>query len=161
MRLLLPEHHKEIEAACTALLDTTYAEDPRELVAQYRRFECALLEHLAAEEELIVPIFGEHAPAEAAKIFAEHAELREALSKLGLEVELHVVRASSVHALVEALRAHGFREDAAMYPWARAHLPLDTRRQLFVRIGRSLRGLIRRNDSTLGAGEIRHTGYSR
>ena len=163
-RLLLAEHHRATEQACTALLARTYADDPHELVAQYRAFEHALLEHLAAEEELILPAYAQHDPADAQAIRDDHEAIRKALNRLGIEVELHVVRAHSVHELVDSLRAHAAREDAAMYPWAQVHLPLVTRRQLFVRVGRSLRALVqfrRRRERGLGEGSVRHTGYSR
>ena len=60
-----------------------------------------------------------------------------------LDVELHIVRVDTVKRLIETLQAHAAHEDAAMYPWAQEHLPLTLQRQLFVRIGRSLRALVR------------------
>lgn len=140
-RLLLPEHHRELEAACQALLDCTYGDDPRALILQYRAFEHATLDHLAAEEELILPAYMEHAPDEARVVWDEHAAIRQLLFRIGVEVELHIVQAATVKQLVDALQSHAAREDAAMYAWAQDHLPLSVRRQLFVRIGRSLRSL--------------------
>lgn len=140
--LLLADHHRATEQACTALLARTYADDPLELVAQYRLFEHALLDHLVAEEELILPAYSAHAPADAQALRDDHAAIRKALERLGIEVELHLVRAHSVNELVDSLRAHAAREDRGMYPWAQVHLPKVTRRQLFLRIGRSLRTLV-------------------
>ncbi len=162
--LLLAEHHRATEQACTALLARRYSDDPLELVAHYRSFEHALLEHLAAEDELILPAYAEHAPTEAQAIRDDHAAIRKALNRIGLEVELHVVRAHSVNELVDSLRAHAAREDTVMYPWAQVHLPPVTRRQLFLRIGRSLRALVqfrRRRAPELGPDSVHHTGYAR
>lgn len=125
-----------------ALLSKTYADEPRELVAQYRLFERAILEHVAAEEELILPAYAEAAPLDAKELASEHAAIRNALIKVGVEVELHVVRAHTVAALVRVLRAHAAREDRAMYPWAQVHLSAPARGQLIARIGDSLRVLV-------------------
>jgi Hemerythrin HHE cation binding domain len=150
-RLLLADHHREIEAACRALLACTYADDPFQLIAQYRAFEHAVLDHLAAEEEVILPGYAEAAPAGARAIRADHAALRQQLLAVGVEVELHFVRAETVCRLIDQLNAHAAREDASMYPWAQLHLPLPAKRRLFVRIGRSLRALARRADVPQGA----------
>lgn len=142
-RLLLADHHHAIEVACHALLSRTYAGDPRALIAQYRAFESAVLDHLAAEEALILPAYAESAPADARAIRNDHAWLRQKLFQVGIEVELHLARAQTVRELIDQLHAHATREDASMYPWAQMHLPLSTKRLLFVRTGRSLRSLAR------------------
>ncbi len=142
-RLLLAEHHREIEAACTALLARTYADDPRELIAQYKLFERAIVEHLDGEEQLILPAYSAEAPADAQAILAEHGAIRHALNRIGIEVELHLVRARSVHALVDLLRKHAEREDESMYPWAQLHLTVTAKGQLFDRIADSMRALLK------------------
>ncbi|HEX8108028.1 MAG TPA: hemerythrin domain-containing protein [Kofleriaceae bacterium] len=147
LRLLLAEHHRELETACRALLGHTYGEDPRELSLQYRAFERSTLDHLAAEEELILPAYADHDPDDAAAIRREHATIRRLLFQVGIEVELHIVRAGTVKRLIDVLQAHAAREDASVYRWAQDHLPLSTRRQLFVRIGHALRTLARRSSS--------------
>lgn len=140
-RVLLGDHHRATERACTALLARTYADDPQELIAQYRVFEHALLDHITAEEELILPAYEEHAPEDASAIRQEHAAIRQALYRLGIDVELHVVRAHSVNDLVAALRAHAAREDRQMYTWAQQYLPPVKREQLGLRVRRSLHAL--------------------
>lgn len=140
-RLLFADHHEKIEKACDALRAATYGEDSLELIARYRTFERAMLEHMAAEEEQILPAYAAEAPDEAAEIRATHDELRRQLYGLGVEVELHCVRAESLEQIVKTLRAHAAREDARMYPWAQVHLPLRTKEELVTRIARSLRSL--------------------
>lgn len=108
--------------------------------------------------------YAEHAPADAQALREDHVAIRKALEALAIEVELHCVRAHSINDLVNSLRVHAAREDAGMYPWAQTHLPATPRKQLMLRVGRSLRSLAqfrRRHVDGLGAASQRHTGYSR
>ena len=141
-RLLFADHHCKIEAACDSLRACAYTDDPLELIEQYRSFERSVLEHLKAEEDAILPAYAEHAPADAELIRATHDDLRQQLFRIGLDVELHSIRAESLDRLVATLRAHAAHEDREMYPWAQLNLPLRTKRQLFHRIGRSIRLLV-------------------
>ncbi len=140
-RLLLADHHRGIEAAYRRMLASIYADDARDLVRDFRTFERAILEHLAAEEDVILPAYALEAPQDAAQIRADHARIREALIRAGIDTDLHTMRAHNMKGLIEALRTHAAHEDERMYPWAQIHLPLSSRRGLFVRLGRSLRTL--------------------
>jgi len=140
-RLLLADHHRGIEEAYRRMLASIYADDALDLVRDFRTFERAILEHLAAEEDVILPEYALEDPEDAAVIRADHARIREALIRAGIDTDLHTMRAHTMKGLIEALRAHAAHEDARMYPWAQMHLPLRTRRGLFVRLGRSLRTL--------------------
>lgn len=140
-RLLLADHHRQIEEACRALRARAYEDCPRVLMEQYRVLERAVLEHLVAEETVILPDYTRHDPEAAYAIRDEHAAIRQLLLRIGVEVELHVVRLETLQSLIDTLHAHAAREDVSMYPWAQVHLPLSTKRRLFVRIGRSLRAL--------------------
>lgn len=143
-RLLLADHHRELEEMCNALLASAYEDCARSLTEQYRVFERAVLEHLEAEDMLLLPGYGLHAPDDAHAIGEEHAAIRRLLFLLGIEVELHLVRLETLRSLIATLHAHAAREDRTLYPWAQAHLPLSAKRRLFVRIGRSLRALAER-----------------
>jgi len=140
-RLLLADHHRQIEEACSALRACAQVNGPRALVEQYRAFEQAVLDHLEAEETVILPDYAADHQEDAYAIREEHAEIRTLLFRIGVEVELHLVRLETLQGLIDMLHAHAAREDASMYPWAQVHLPLSTKRRLFVRIGRSLRKL--------------------
>ena len=137
--LLLPEHHVRLLSRCRDLLAAAYADDSRELVTCWCELETELVDHMAAEEELILPRYAAHAPAEGQRIAADHARMRELLTPMGVEVELHESRASRLRQLVDTLEAHAAFEDAGMYPWAERNLGRDTRHLLGVRIGRWLR----------------------
>jgi hypothetical protein len=141
--LLLAEHHDELEAACADLRVAMHCGDPRELVDCYRAFEAGVVEHLRAEEDEILPAYGEFDPDDAAGIRNEHASIRARLYEIAVEVELHAIRAVTIEGIVEALRAHALHEDSGMYPWAEVHLPVSTRRQLSLRISQSLDTLSR------------------
>ena len=136
--LLLAEHHRAMEAACTELLGHTYADEPFELVAEYRRFEREVRAHLAAEEDLLLPRYAQHAPDDARKLLDDHEELRRLLYRIGVDVELHIVRAATVDQLVARLRAHAAHEDAGLYAWAAGGLDARVRDQLRARLAPSI-----------------------
>lgn len=140
-RLLFADHHRGIEAAYRALLAATYTDDPRELVTQFKIFENEILEHMAAEEEVILPAYEHYVPADARAVRKDHGRIREQLTRIGIDCDLHAIRADTMEELITELRTHAAREDLQMYRWAQIHLPLDTKRALFVRLGTSLRRL--------------------
>jgi Hemerythrin HHE cation binding domain len=115
-----------------------YADDSRQLAAAWAVLEAELESHMEAEEEVILPGFGAHAPDDAAQIRLDHARIRALLSPLGVEVELHMIRAHRLALLVEALAAHALFEDTTMYPWAEAHLPAVEQRLMLTRLSRWL-----------------------
>lgn len=135
---LLTEHHHQVEAACGGLIACAYADEPAALTEAYRSFEHEMLEHLRVEEELLLPGYAEYAPEDARALREQHDELRRALFRIGVDVELHVVRAHHVDRLIAELRAHAAHEDAGLYAWAASHLPAGHARELFDRIRRSL-----------------------
>jgi hypothetical protein len=120
--LLLPDHHRRIERLLEGMKIECRKGDPRALCAQWTDFEGDLNDHMAAEEEFLLPPFGEQHPDEAAFIGEDHARIRELLSELGLQVDLHCVRAEGIDQMVERLREHARREDALLYPWAAENL---------------------------------------
>ena len=91
-----------------------------------------------AEEDAILPAYTKRYPEDAQAIYRSHQELRRQLFRLGVEVELHEVRAETLEQLVQSLRSHSAHEDRGMYPWARAQLPPRTKLELFTRIRHSI-----------------------
>ncbi len=141
-RLLLADHHHALETVCAELRAEVYTDHTLSLIDGYRRFEHAMIAHLAIEEHLL-PSYSEWSILGAAQIRLQHMELRAQLFRLGVEVELHQARAERFQALIDTLQRHLRLEEATLYPWAEQHLPLHTRRSMFVRIGRSLRDLVK------------------
>jgi hypothetical protein len=140
-RLLLADHHDVIDEKCRDLEAAIHQDDPRELVSSFRVFEDAMLDHLWEEEEEILPSYALFDWKDAQDVRRQHTELRKQLNAIGVDVELHGVRAIDLKHLMQLLRAHAKHEDSRMYPWAQVNLPLSTRRRLFLRVGRSIRML--------------------
>lgn len=140
-RLILDDHHLDVEDACFALRTCEIEDDPRELVARYRAFERGLLAHIQTEDDYVLPAYDPVDPIDTARIRAEHALLREQLVSLGVEVELHVIGPATIERFVETLRAHARHEEHHLYPWAQANLPDHAQREIMARIGQSLHEL--------------------
>lgn len=136
--LLLADHHRSLQAIGHRVLVAAHCDDPLALHTAYRDFEHQVCEHMAAEEELILPAFSTAKPEEAAAIRADHAVLRARLERVAMAIELHEVRLALVRELLEALDEHARREDRTMYPWAQVHLPEAARNSLAARLRRSL-----------------------
>ena len=136
--LLLSDHHHRLEVKCRDMLAWAYTDDRRGLASAWGELEGELLDHMAAEEEVILPTYATHAPSDAHRIREDHTRIRSLVTPIGVDVELHEIRVERLHRLVEALEAHSASEDAAMYPWAADHIGLVAQRLLFTRIGRSL-----------------------
>lgn len=130
-RLLADHHH--FDALFSRLLADMHAGEWRTCQGTWSRFERELLEHMAAEEALVLPAFELVNPAETARLREEHATVRRLLADLGVRLELHAVKEEHVQRLVESLRSHAAREDALLYRWA-AQLAPDLQRALFDRL---------------------------
>ncbi len=141
-RLLLTDHHLDVEDACFALRACECEDDPGELVQRYRDFEAGLLAHIETDELHVLPEYAAEEPADAARVRAEHASLREQLVALGAEVELHRVRPPTLDRFIQTLRNFARHEELGMYPWAQSALPLANKREIFARVGRSLHELM-------------------
>jgi hypothetical protein len=122
-RLLLPAHHRRIEAMFEEVRQKVRCDDLAELRACWDRVERELDEHMCAEEEYLLAAFAEVDPVEARAIREEHDEIRRSVGELGVTLDLHAMRADEADRLIERLRAHAAREDRALYVWAAAHLP--------------------------------------
>jgi hemerythrin-like domain-containing protein len=121
--LLLPEHHRHVQRLLKSLAIQVREDDPRDLCAYWTTFERELNDHIAAEEEFLLPAFARAFPHDAATVYREHERIRELLDDLGLQIDLHCVRAEVVDQLIQRLAEHADREDALLYPWAAANLP--------------------------------------
>lgn len=132
-RLLLPDHHRRLDAQCHALVARADAGE-HELGPAWRRFEAELLEHFAAEEQHVLPSYAQHAPEDAGRLRDEHARIRALIAPIGLDIELRRPCAALLRVVSQALAAHAAREDALLYPWAQHHLPDDSQRSLFERL---------------------------
>jgi hypothetical protein len=140
-RLLMSDHHRAIAKSCRRLRSTIYSDDPPTLVADYHCFERAVVEHMVIEERDLLPAYTAYDPADARSIRQQHRELRELLDRIGLDVELHRVRAAQLEQLLEVVQRHIAHEEATLYPWAQVNIGLDAKHELFDRLTRSLQDL--------------------
>ncbi len=141
LRLVAAKRHLELEAAFEELVRAPSADDPHALARRWRMLDDALRDHMEAEEDLIIPAYQLTDPEEGDQLRTEHAKIRALLDEIGIDVRQHGVHAKRLRQLVELLRVHSEREEAAMYAWAERNLPLVGRRHLFVRISHWLRRL--------------------
>jgi hypothetical protein len=134
VRLLLPDHHRRLEAKCRALVESDETGDAYALRLRWFELETELLEHLSAEEVAIIPSYAIDAPDDASRILTEHAEIRELLTPIRVGDESHLQHAERVARLVDLLDRHAEHEDAHMYPWAQRNLSQVTEHLLFKRV---------------------------
>jgi hemerythrin superfamily protein len=118
----LTEHHHHLERLFEALVARAQEGDHAALRAEWSRFERELLAHLEVEETHILPAFGRGHPREAARIWGEHAQIRAALTEMGVCLDLHLLRAQAIEDLVRRLAEHARHEEAVLYPVARRTL---------------------------------------
>ena len=90
-------------------LDEVWADFTRDLEA-----------HMTFEERELFELFLSEHPEQSdyvADLLVEHGQIRRAVERLGMEIQLHVVRAHTVDALLAALRQHSASEHRVFYPW--------------------------------------------
>lgn len=125
--------HQHLEALFSQLLTDMHAGEWSVCQGTWSRFERELLEHMAAEEALVLPSFERVNPEETARLREEHTLVRSLLTDLGVRLELHAVKEEHVEHFIESLRSHAAREDALLYRWA-AQLHPDLKKALFDRL---------------------------
>jgi hemerythrin-like domain-containing protein len=114
----LADDHAELERQLQALARSVDADDPAcDLSQCWTEFEASLRVHLDTEERCIFPeVASAHRP-EVEELRAEHRHIRNALTELGLAVELHTLRKASVDELLAFLSRHAARENSSLYDW--------------------------------------------
>jgi hypothetical protein len=135
LRLLLPDHHRRLDARCRALLGPVHA-GARAPGERWLEVETELNEHMLAEETLLLPGYAVFAPEDARSLAAEHAQLRALMHAVGEPSARYETYAARLRQLLDALDAHAQHEDASLYPWAQANLMPPTVELRFTRICR-------------------------
>jgi hemerythrin-like domain-containing protein len=114
----LTDDHSELARQLQALARSVDANDPTcDLNQCLARFEGSLRDHLDTEERCIFPEVASAHRAEVEELRAEHRHIRNALTELGLAVELHTLRKASVDQLIAFLDRHAARENDSLYDW--------------------------------------------
>jgi hemerythrin-like domain-containing protein len=115
---MLSEDHAALDRLFQELVTEARCGDRTTMGAEWQRFEAQLSTHMDLEEREILPNFAKEHPEEARAILDEHARIRSSLVEMGIDLDLHCLRADRVEAFVALLRAHARREEAVLYPWA-------------------------------------------
>jgi hypothetical protein len=117
----LAAEHIAIDALLGELRDAVDAGDWRIVDAQWSGLEARLDAHLHFEEKIVLPRFaavGAQEKKETDALLTEHAQIREQLEQLGLQIELqHASALWLVGEFIQHLRDHARREDNLLYPW--------------------------------------------
>jgi hypothetical protein len=86
--------------------------------------------HFLYEEEVILPELRStrtDGPELATKLCAQHEALRSDLGLIGVQIQLHAVRLSTIDGLLTRLREHAALENRVLYPWASEQSALASR----------------------------------
>jgi hemerythrin superfamily protein len=113
-------HHLRLERLFDTLVTQAAEGDPVRVREQWGQFEHDLLQHMQEEETAMLPAFARYHPEEAARFRKEHDDIRRRLLELGIDLDLHQLRESTVREFVDQLRDHARREEALLYPWEQA-----------------------------------------
>ena len=115
---LLSEDHQHLDQLFEEIVGWAREGEHASLREEWRRFERELSSHMDLEEQEILPAFSRTHQAEAQAILDEHARIRARLTEMGIDLDLHCLRAERVEAFIGLLRAHARREEGLLYPWA-------------------------------------------
>jgi hemerythrin superfamily protein len=120
--MLAGDHHR-LDCAFERIVTRANGGDFQQIEAEWSAFQNALLDHLDAEEKHLLPALAKDRPTEARVLSDDHVRIRAQLLQLGVDLDLHCIRADRVTAFVDALRAHAHREEHVFYPWVDRQLP--------------------------------------
>jgi hemerythrin-like domain-containing protein len=115
---MMSEDHRYLERLFVQIVARVREGESATLRGDWQRFERELSSHMELEEQEILPAFAREHLADAQAIREEHARIRTGLTELGIDLDLHCLRAERVEAFIALLRAHARREEALFYPWA-------------------------------------------
>ncbi len=113
----LAHEHKDLDALYEGLANRVHCGDTATIDEAWGPLEARLRAHMDFEERHLLPRFEQIAPDAARQILAEHAQIRDALSEVGIAIELHALREDAMELLLTRLRAHGRLEEETLYRW--------------------------------------------
>lgn len=122
---VLLHDHARLDQLFAALIEAFRADARGDCNRLWTEFDTGINAHLAYEEKCLFPTFQSVDANEAASLLREHHEIRALVNELGIGVDLHMINAAVVEALVEKLRAHAKREESILYRWANGNVVVD------------------------------------
>lgn len=117
--------HEGFEERLETLSRTAHEGDWEDVDEIWGPFEKDFRAHMEFEERELFAGFAATGPdpADVVKTLREqHDDMREQLSQLGIEIQLHAIRAETIDAFVKAIRLHSTVESAHFYPWVDGQL---------------------------------------
>lgn len=127
--------HERIMDKLRAMIECAYHDDREEVALKWDAFEVMLLGHMDFEEMFLLPGLERHDAHASKRIRDEHAAIRDLLARIGLGLDLHMVRDEDMRALADRLDAHAKMEEVHFYRWADETLPQSTLKSLRRRLG--------------------------
>ncbi len=118
IRAVLSQDHDRLERQFASIVAEASCDDPIALRQAWQAFESELLHHFDDLEEHVLPAFAQQKQTEARALLYEHQRIRDTLTRLGVDLDLHCLPAERVAEFVASLRAHARHEDDLLYPWA-------------------------------------------
>lgn len=117
----LRTEHAELDARLADLRARAETDDWRYLDEVWDDLVDDLESHFVYEEEVILPELRRtraDGPDLATKLCTQHEALRSDLGLIGVQIQLHAVRLSTIDGLLTRLREHAALESRVLYPWA-------------------------------------------
>src|SRR3954465_3958665 len=102
----LHDEHALLDKVFSNLVANASCDDRAGLRAAWETFERDLTAHMDIEERQLLPGFKRYSPNEARGLLEEHGRIRAALTEMGVDLDLHCLRADRVNALIQLIRAH-------------------------------------------------------
>jgi hemerythrin superfamily protein len=134
LRDRMADDHQRIQALFERLIELLSDGDWDAANNFFTDFERRMLSHIDGEERYMLPHLQRDDPFEAAAVLEEHRRIREHISDLGVQLELHSVRQDHAQKLFDLHRAHAAREERVLYRWADGTLPAESTRSILERI---------------------------
>lgn len=119
---VLANDHRRLDDVFQGIVSQASGGDLDHLRQSWSAFERELLAHLDGEETFILRAFAGQRPLEAKRILAAHNAIRHKVTEMGVDLDLHCLRADRVQDLLSDLRRHARTEELVVYPWADARL---------------------------------------
>ncbi len=119
----LRREHAHLDRVFSDLVARANSGDWQECDVVWDGFASDLEAHMRFEEQRLFPDYrkiGAGAARTVEELTAAHAAVRRGLERIGVDIQLHLLRHETIEELVAALRAHAEREDRTLYPWLEA-----------------------------------------
>lgn len=134
------EDHRRLDGLLARLLGALEIHDGAASLEIWRELDPALLGHMDAEEEHLLPALHLAREREARVIIQEHRHLRERWKELGDALSRPAAALGMLRDFVDVFRAHARGEEKILYQWTDAHVAEPHRSSAIRAVAARLRG---------------------